>query len=132
MSDPKRPTRTWGCRFFVTDALALGSFVTAAMALRRMGSPLWWLLALVAGHFFLFCNVFRVRRRLELGWAIVFLINSGAWLWWGRLEWLNVLACQLPITVGCIGAEVRSRQYHGLFARRVNPNLDDYLEGRIP
>lgn len=131
MFDQPPNSRTWGFRFFVTDAAAIGVFILAALGLRQMGSPLSWLLTIVAGHFFLFCNVFRVRRSLELGWAVGFLLNAGAWLWFENLDWLHVLASQLPVTVGFIVAELRSRQYHGIGARRINPALEAYLEGRV-
>ncbi|CAK0748261.1 hypothetical protein CCP3SC1_1760005 [Gammaproteobacteria bacterium] len=41
-----------------------------------MGSYVWWaglLIGLVLGHFFLFCNVFRVTRQTELIWAGAFI-----------------------------------------------------------
>lgn len=58
--------RAWGFRFSVVDAIALLVLGAAAYGLYRLDSKLWWLVAIVAGHFFLFCNVFRVVRRREL------------------------------------------------------------------
>jgi hypothetical protein len=132
MSDPKRKTRTWGFRFSLTDAVAMGVFLSAAVGLWRLGSPLWWLLLLAAGHFFLFCNVFRIVRRRELIWAGLFVLNVGVWAWLDRLTWPGVLLCQLPITVGIIIADMRTAGYHGVLAKRLNPRLNDYLEGHFP
>ncbi len=42
--------------------LLLGAFLT--LWLRNESFPLWWLVPMVLGHFFLFCNVFLVWRRL--------------------------------------------------------------------
>ena len=84
-----------------------------------------------AGHFFLFRNVFRVIRRRELIWAGLFLLNVGFWLLVGRLDWFNVMACQLPVSVGVIAWEVKATRYHGIFAKRLNPALKDYIDGRI-
>jgi hypothetical protein len=56
-------------------------------------------LPVTLGHFFLFCNVFGVRRRYELIWAAVFVANVGAWLLAGELRWLWVLAIQTPLTL---------------------------------
>jgi len=97
-----------------------------------MNSGLWRLVAIVAGHFFLFCNLFRVARCRELLWAGIFVLNVGFWLLLGRLDWFNLLACQLPVSAGVIAWEVKATRYHGVFARRLNPMLNDYLEGRIP
>lgn len=40
-----------------------------------------------------------------------------------------MLAVQTPLTLLAIVAEVRSPQYHGVLARRVNPRLDAWLAG---
>jgi hypothetical protein len=132
MSNQTPARRTWGFRFSLTDAAALVAFGAVAAGLRRMDSSLWWLLAIAAGHFFLFCNVFRVVRRRELIWAALLVLNVGSWLLWGRLDWFHVLACQLPLSVGVIAWEIKASRYHGIFAGRLNPALNDYLEGRIP
>jgi len=131
-AEPKQKPRTWGFRFFLSDALVIGILMVAAAVLRRMEHPLWWLLIIVAGHFFLFCNIFRVRRRFELVWAGLFLVNSTLWVWSGNLNWILVVGTQLPVTVCVIVMEIRSHRYHGIFAQYVNPRLDDYLEGKIP
>lgn len=133
--DPESSTncqRTWGFRFSVADFGVLLALVAVAVVLHRLGSNLWWLVAIVASHFFLFCNVFRVLRRRELIWAAFFVLNVGLWLLLGRLDCFSVLACQLPLSVGVIAWETKARRYHGIFARRLNPALEDYLAGRVP
>jgi hypothetical protein len=132
MFEPKHKPRTWGFRFFATDAVVIGVLAAAAIGLQRTENPLWWMLIVVAVHFFLFCNVFRVRRSFETVWAALFLANSALWLWLENLNWLYLLAIQLTITFCVIVAELRSHRYHGVFATRANPRLNDYLEGSIP
>jgi hypothetical protein len=132
MFEPKHKARTWGFRFSLTDALAILAFIIAAGALWRSGNLLWWMLVIAASHFFLFCNVFRIVRSRELLWAGLFIVNVGAWAWLDLLTWPRVLLCQIPITVGLIFADMRSPGYHGVFAGRINPRLNDYLEGRFP
>lgn len=131
MCNMPNKTRTWGFRFVATDAVTIGVVVAAALLLWRMENPLWWLLTIVAGHFFLFCNVFRLRRKLEFVWAALFLMNLSFWLYFGRLDWWRVLSAQLPISLFVIVLELRSQWYHGVFAERMNPQLADYLEGKI-
>lgn len=131
MPESTHRPRTWGFRFSGTDAVVIGIFAIVAVILQRTGNPLWWILVIVAAHFFLFCNVFRVRRRWEIVWAVVFVVNCVVWLWFGCLDWLRVLSIQLPVTAYLIVAEVRGDRYHGLFARWANPRLNDYIEGRI-
>src|SRR5882762_5550913 len=96
---PNASQRTWGFRFSVADAVALVAFGAFAASVNWLGSSLWWLVVIAAGHFFLFCNVFRVIRRRELIWAFFFILNVGLWLLLDRLDWFNVLACQLPMSV---------------------------------
>ena len=123
--------RNWGFRFSSIDAAALLAFGAAIAILHRFDSSLSWIVAIVASHFFLFCNVFRVVRRRELIWAVAFVMNVAFWLVLGRLEWFNVLACQLPISAGVIAWELKATRYHGVFADRLNTRLTDYIEGRI-
>jgi len=72
------------------------------------------LFPVVLAHFFLFCNVFRVRRSLELIWAGVFVVNFAAWSMAGSFSWWPVLLVQTPVTIACIGMEMRSPRYHGI------------------
>src|SRR5262245_20302076 len=132
MSELKHSRRTWGFRFFGTDAVVIVVCGGAAYVLQRMEHPLWWLLLIVAGHFFLFCNVFRVRRRFEVIWAVLLVLNCAAWILLGHLDWPHVLLTQAPFTVAAVIAEARSDRYHGIFAQSANRKLQDYLEGRIP
>ncbi len=64
----------------------------------RVGS-LSLLPLVVLVHFFLFCNVFRVRTRYELIWAASFVLNAGAWQLMGELGWQSLLGAQIPITL---------------------------------
>lgn len=131
MSNSKNRTRTFGFRFSVTDAAVICLALTAAGGLQRMENPLWWIVLVVVAHFFLFCNVFRVRSNFELVWACTFLLNTGFWLRRAELNCLPVLAIQLPITACVLLAEMRSLRYHGIFAARINPGLADYVAGKI-
>jgi len=117
-----------GFRFSLTDAGAIALALGAALAGR---GPLGaWALApaVVLGHFFLFCNVFRVRRGYELAWAASFLVVASAWFFArGPVDlgyWATVLATQTPLTLLAIGAEMRSERYRGIGYARINPRLE--------
>jgi len=111
------------------DAVAVGVFLGAAAGLCYLDCPLWWLLLIAVGHFFLFCNVFRIARRRELFWAALFVLNVGFWIWYGRLVWNEVMFCQLPFSAAVILDELRRSGYHGVFADKINPRLSQYLRG---
>lgn len=74
-----------------------------------------YLFPIALGHFFLFCNVFRIRRRPELIWAGLFVMNVAINVTFGELSWLRILAIQTPLTVLLISQEIRSEKYHGIF-----------------
>lgn len=119
----------YGFRLSFADALVLLVAGSGAFAMRSAGHELWWVVLAVVGHFFLFCNVFRVRRALELCWAAIFIVNMGWWMSQGRSGWLPAMAWQAPVTVAVIVMEMLSPRYHGIGARRINRHLDDYLNG---
>ncbi len=123
--------KLYGFRFSGVDALALLVFFALAQVLYSQGFPLWWLVPAAAGHFFLFCNVFRVRRRHELIWAGVFVLNTGWWMSGDCLEWFPPVACQTPLTIAILTTGIRSRDYHGMLALTLNPHLGEYLASRL-
>ena len=120
--------RCYGFRFSLSDGVFILLCAAATWALRGSLDRAVWLFPVVVAHFFLFCNVFRVRRSLELIWAAVFLVNAFAWMLADAFSWPGVLAVQTPITAAFIVAEIKSPDYRGIFARSLNPRLDERSE----
>jgi len=125
----------WGLRFSLTDGVVIVvAAVVTWIANEHIGS-LAVLVPFLVGHFFLFCNVFRVRRSLELAWGASFVIHICGWLLPSDgdprklLVWWVFCAIQLPITALVVGIEMRSSRYHGVFARRINPAFCPRDEG---
>ena len=125
------PKRTWGFRLSAVDVLVLA--VT--------GPATWWawpeigsmssVISLVVGHFFLFCNVFRIHRTKEFIWAAICVLNVGTWAITDEVWWPGILMIQMPITVILIWTEIRQPRYHGVWADHINPHLANYLAERI-
>ncbi|HEX8913473.1 MAG TPA: hypothetical protein VF796_14025 [Humisphaera sp.] len=111
---PPRPRSPPGFRFSAADGVVLAVAAGLTVALWRTWGDLAPLLPVVVGHFFLFCNVFRVRRAYEVAWAAAFVANLSAWTAAGRFGWGNVLLAQCPVTLAVIAAEVLSVRYHGI------------------
>lgn len=122
--------RTAGFRLSIVDTIVLLLGAAATVASIGPLGPMAGLFPMAVGHFFLFCNVFRVRRRYELAWTAVFLVNFTAWTF-TEFSWPGVLAIQLPVTALAIALEIRSPRYHGILAARLNPRLAKYLDGRL-
>ena len=112
-----------GVRVSIFDAILL---VVAGAGSILLGAMTWWLgfvVGFVVGHFFLFCNVFRVSRALELAWAGVFVTFAGATLALDSPGWLVTAGVSLAATVLVVALEIRKPSYHGLGWQRVNPGL---------
>jgi hypothetical protein len=114
------PSSETGFRFSMADGLVLLLALAATVQLWRMEIPLWWLLIVVLGHFFLVCNVFLVWRKYELIWALIFIVNVGTHVLLGRFHWLSPCLFQLPVTVTVILLQIRSPHYRGVFAQAWN------------
>ena len=131
MNEESHTARRHGIRFSTKDAFVL--LLTAGLSwwLMNQNFPLWWIVPAALGHFFLFCNVFRVWRRLELLWAGAFVINVAGHLVLGTLDWLSPMLFQLPVTVLVITLQIRSPWYHGILAKQFNPRIKQYLNAEL-
>lgn len=119
-----------GLRFSLSDGVCLvlgGALVSWLLPLSR---PMALLTLLVIGHFFLFCNVFRIGRKQELLWASVFVSLVASSLFIG-IPSLGV-AAGLSVLLGAslILYEMRLPRYHGIFWQQINPNLSEWWQTR--
>ena len=103
-----------GFRFSPVDALAIVLCTLATWGAWPFLGELAILFPIVLGHFFLFCNVFRIPRLSELLWSATFIINVGAWAIFNEFTWLNVLLTQLPMTLLAVLSGVCRSDYHGI------------------
>jgi hypothetical protein len=120
----------WGFRCSVVDLAVVALATAATWGLWPLVGDAALGIPVVVGHFFLFCNVVRLRRGAELLWAAAFAANAGAWLLLGELRWGWVLALQTPLTAALVLREMRSPSYHGVAADRLNPRLPAWLAER--
>lgn len=122
--------RTCGFRLSVSDVfvLILGTLV-GSFGYHFYGD-VFLFIPYVVGHFFLFCNVFRVRRKPELAWSAVFLMNCAIWIAVGKMNVYGIFGSQFLMTVIVIVNEIRNPHYHGVLSRRLNPRIDEYLAGK--
>lgn len=118
MSEPARPwwdpRRPAGFRFSAIDALIVGLCVPATWALWPAVDEMALVCPVALGHFFLFCNVFRLGRRAELLWGAAFVVNACAWTWFEAFTWPRVVLAQAPVTLGAIAVAIGRKDYHGV------------------
>jgi len=124
----RRRPRTAGFRFSLTDGIAISVCAVGTFLAWKWIGEFAFVAPITLGHFFLFCNVFRVHRNYELIWAASFIINFSFWVLGteaGSIPYGKLLAVQLPITALLITLEICSKRYHGIFYRRTNPHVEE-------
>lgn len=123
-SDP--PPFEPGFRVSFTDVCAIAAAAVAACALLRPFPTVSLIIFVATFHFFLFCNVFRIRRRPELIWTAVFLLLSAATIRLGAPGWPATIAASVAVAAGLIAWETRHPSYHGIGWARLNPGLKEW------
>ena len=113
-----------GFRLSRLDIVVILVGIVGAVLAGLVAPYVGFVIAFVVGHFFLFCNVFRVSRLPELAWAIIFIGLSAATILVGQPGWLVTALCSLIVTIGVIFREIRKSSYHGVFWRTWNPDLE--------
>jgi hypothetical protein len=115
-----------GFRLSALDVVVL--VVGAAVAIAVSSVDVWIgaAIAFVVAHFFLFCNVLRMSRPLELVWAAAFAALSIAATAFDLLGWPLVFAWSICLTGVLAIIEARRPSYHGVGWRSLNPKLREW------
>lgn len=119
-----------GFRLSVIDGLVIVAGIVAAVGL---WSTAWWLgfiVAFVVSHFFVFCNIFRVARPLELAWSGIFVVLTFCTVKFSWPAWAVTITCSLFVTAVVIGLEIRKPSYHGVLWQQINPGLRAWWEDK--
>lgn len=88
--------------------------------------------AFAIGHFFVFCNVVRLARPLELAWAATFVALATMTVVLEAWAWPVTLGRSLLLSAALVTLELRKPSYHGAFWRQINPRLPQWWEANIP
>ena len=112
-----------GFRLSTVDIVVI---VAGAIASIALWSTAWWIgfvVAFVIAHFFLFCNIFRIARPLELVWSGIFIALAYCTITFEKPSWLITIVGSLIATTIVIAIEMRKPSYHGILWQRINPQL---------
>lgn len=115
-----------GFRLSEIDVGILLLGVLASVLIARFYELLAVALLFTLGHFFLFCNVLRMSRPLELVWAVLFVLLAAGTILNGFPPWSYTLYAMLVVTAILAIIQVLRPSYHGVFWRRLNPNLPQW------
>jgi len=117
-----------GFRLSALDITVLVIASLAAAVLYHVDEAISFCLLFVIGHFFLFCNVFRLPRPLELIWAVVFAASAASTMVWALPGWPLTGALTLLATVVVITIQIRRASYHGVAWQKLNPELPEWFQ----
>ena len=104
--------------------------VCAAVLLARLDERLGMAILFVLAHFFLFCNVLRMSRPLELVWAAIFVLLAGSTFYFDLPPWNYTMTVMLVVTLMLAFVQMLQPSYHGVFWRKINPNLEQWWSVR--
>jgi hypothetical protein len=119
----KQPKFAPGFRLSAVDVFVLFIGTVATFVLSSCNWSWGLVPAFVLAHFFLFCNVVRLARRLELLWAGFYVVLAGATIVFKSPGWLATTLASLLVTVIVVIIEMRKPSYHGVGWQRINPEL---------
>ena len=114
-----------GFRFSWLDGAFLAASAVFAGCLLTVMPLASGIVAFVVGHFFLFCNVFRIPRKPELIWAGAFSILAMLATLAGRPGWPLVFAISAALSALLVIREMRQPLYHGVGWKKINPGLEN-------
>lgn len=115
-----RHDRPWGFRFSAVDAFIFAGGIVTTIVLWYFVGPFALLVPYLLGHFFFFCNTFRVGGERSLIWVGSFLAN--VYFWPQTQNLLIHLAVQAIITLALIVQCVLGKNYHGFACLQLNPH----------
>jgi hypothetical protein len=124
------PAFALGFRFSNLDGVVL---VVGVIGTAVFWAFAWWIgfvIGFTIAHFFLFCNVFRLARPLELAWAGAFVALCSATIILENPGWLLTIAISLCVTILVVAIEMRKPSYHGFGWRVINPRLQTWWESQ--
>jgi hypothetical protein len=119
-----------GFRLSEMDVGILMLGVCAAVLLARLDERLGLASLFVLAHFFLFCNVLRMSRPLELIWAVLFVLLAGSTFTFDLPSWNYTLIAILLVTLILAIVQILQPSYHGVLWRKINPNLKQWWDAR--
>lgn len=112
--------------FFAWQVLVATSWIGVRLRshVAGIGAGLVVLVPVLA--FFLFCNVFRVARHLELLWAVSYVLLIVPSIWYGTPDWRLSVAIAMCAMVMVIGYQMTRPAYHGVWWEHINPKLPEW------
>ena len=115
-----------GFRLSEIDVGVLIAGVLSSVLIARFDEWFAFVVLFTLGHFFLFCNVLRMSRPLELLWAVLFVLLAVNTILLGFPPWIYTFSIMLLATIILTVVQALRPSYHGVFWRQLNPDLPQW------
>ncbi len=115
-----------GFRISVIDGIVLIAGAVVVVFTYLVVPLIAFIVGYVVVHFFLFCNLFRVARSLELIWSGLFVALCAASILLNQPPWPITVVLSLATTCVVIALTLRKPSYHGALWKMINPDLPEW------
>ncbi len=115
-----------GFRLSEIDVGILLAGLPFSVLIGHLDESLTFVALFTLAHFFLFCNVLRMSRPLEVLWAVLFVVLAVSTILTGFPTWTFTFSIMLLVTVILTVVQALRPSYHGVFWRQLNPNLPQW------
>lgn len=119
-----------GFRCSTLDIVVLIAGAMGTVAAIPIDGRIAFVIGFTVFHFFLFCNVFRVSRPLELAWAACFIALCYSSFTWGQPPWMVTAGMSFAVTNVVIMRTMGKPSYHGIGWKSINPRLPEWWEAQ--
>jgi len=119
-----------GFRLSKLDIVILILGVMSALWVTTISIFVSYIIVYVVGHFFMFCNLFRLSRAPELVWAVIFLSLCTLSIKWQLFDVVYAFITQTLMTLVLVALELRKSSYHSVGWKKVNPNLKVWFQAQ--
>lgn len=118
-----------GFRCSTRDAAVLAAAALLAAVASWCSVDAAVVIVTIVGHFFVFCNVVRLRRSFELAWAACYTTAAAILTSLDAFHAGPLALAITPVTLILVALEVQSARYHGVGWQIVNPRWRSHRSG---
>ena len=119
-----------GFRISIIDIIFIMVMTVLAVSVSSINLYLSIIIILPCIQFFLFCNVFRIRRKNELIWATLYIV-TGYCGYYFHINIILIVCILFSIGMLLIFSEIKHPGYHGIMWQRINPNLKYWFKENV-
>jgi len=116
-----------GFRLSAIDIIFIAIAILFCIYFFNIAKSISYIIGIVVGHFFLFCNIARMSRTPEIIWAVFFTLFTILSLKFNLVPLSLVFLASIVLSIMLVFLETRKPSYHGILWQKLNPNLENWF-----